>query len=414
MSLPEGWREVTLGELAEKIYSGGTPNTRKEEYWNGDFNWLSSGETGQKYISQTIKTITQAGIKNSSTRLANKNDTVIATAGQGNTRGQVSLLGIDTYVNQSIIVIKVNQNLLEYKWIFYNLSNRYKELRFISESNSVRGSLTTKMLNDLIKLSLPPLQEQKAIANILSSFDEKILLLKEQNETLEQISQGVFREWFVKFNYPDTDGKRVDSEFGDIPDGWRVNGIRELIEHNKITIKPQDNPAELYHHYSLPAYDNGKQAEAEYGSEISSNKYKVIDRSFLVSKLNPSTSRIWAIYEPNTNAICSTEFQVIKPVKYTYFGFVYGALTSYAVKKELSSRAHGTSSSHQRVKPDDILDVPLLIPTEELVVKYSNIVNGFLEKINNNEEQIQILQITRDTLLPKLMSGEVRVEGFGV
>ena len=159
--LPKGWVETTLGEVVDRIFSGGTPNTRKSEYWGGEYNWLSSGETGSNYIRKTVKTITKIGAKNSSTRLSLKGDIVIATAGQGNTRGQVSYMCIDSYINQSIIAVRGNKNLLHNKWLYFNLSNRYKELRFISESNSIRGSLTTKMLNSLIKLILPPSPNKK-------------------------------------------------------------------------------------------------------------------------------------------------------------------------------------------------------------------------------------------------------------
>ena len=95
----------------------------------------------------TIKTITDAGVSNSSTRKANKYDIVIASAGQGHTRGQTSMLLTDTYVNQSIIVVHAAPDYLPY--LFWNIANRYEELRVISNSNSIRGSLTTKMIGSL-------------------------------------------------------------------------------------------------------------------------------------------------------------------------------------------------------------------------------------------------------------------------
>ena len=96
---------TSVGELADSIFSGGTPSTSNETYWNGQHNWLSSGETSDRFIVSTIKTITDAGVSNSSTRKANKYDIVIASAGQGHTRGQASMLLTDAYVNQSIIVV---------------------------------------------------------------------------------------------------------------------------------------------------------------------------------------------------------------------------------------------------------------------------------------------------------------------
>ena len=135
---------TTVGNYAERIYSGGTPMTSNAAYWNGTFGWFSSGETRNRFVISTEKTITQAGIDNSSTKLATKYDIVMASAGQGFTRGQISMLLIDTYVNQSVIVIKSERNILPY--LFWNLVNRYDELRAISDSSSIRGSLTTKMI----------------------------------------------------------------------------------------------------------------------------------------------------------------------------------------------------------------------------------------------------------------------------
>ena len=105
---------TTVGNYAERIYSGGTPMTSNAAYWNGTFGWFSSGETRNRFVISTEKTITQAGIDNSSTKLATKYDIVMASAGQGFTRGQISMLLIDTYVNQSEIVIKSERNILPY------------------------------------------------------------------------------------------------------------------------------------------------------------------------------------------------------------------------------------------------------------------------------------------------------------
>lgn len=135
---------TTIGNYAERIYSGGTPTTSNATYWDGAFGWFSSGETRNRFVVSTEKTITQAGIDNSSTKLAAKHDIVMASAGQGFTRGQTSMLLIDTYVNQSVIVIHADKHALPY--LFWNLANRYEELRAISDSSSIRGSLTTKMI----------------------------------------------------------------------------------------------------------------------------------------------------------------------------------------------------------------------------------------------------------------------------
>ncbi len=123
------FKEYLLEEVTEAIFSGGTPSTKNELYWNGEFNWLSSGESRNRIIKETEKKITLDGINNSSTRLAKKYDIIMASAGQGITRGQTSFLNIDTYINQSIVALRANDDKLDARYLFYNLNSRYSELR---------------------------------------------------------------------------------------------------------------------------------------------------------------------------------------------------------------------------------------------------------------------------------------------
>lgn len=152
--IPSDWNCRKLKDICSVIFSGGTPTTTTEEYWNGDLNWLSSGETNNKYIINTQKTITELGVKKSSTRLAKTKDVVIASAGQGKTRGQVAYCFIDTFINQSIISMRSIDNIDYSNFIFFNLLSRYDELRLLSDSSSSRGSLTVKIMED-VNIILP-------------------------------------------------------------------------------------------------------------------------------------------------------------------------------------------------------------------------------------------------------------------
>ncbi|MEE7535991.1 restriction endonuclease subunit S, partial [Klebsiella huaxiensis] len=132
--VPKGWNIDNVGRLSENIFSGGTPNTSTEEYWNGTLNWFSSGETRNAIIIETEKKITEAGVKNSSTRLSISGDILIASAGQGHTRGQTSLNTIDTYINQSVVCIRPMKSSYS-SWLYFNISSRYEEMRAISDSH---------------------------------------------------------------------------------------------------------------------------------------------------------------------------------------------------------------------------------------------------------------------------------------
>jgi type I restriction enzyme, S subunit len=245
-----------------------------------------------------------------------------------------------------------------------------------------------------LRISVPTLEGQKAIAAVLSNLDDKIDLLHRQNKTLESMAQALFRHWFID----------------NAADDWEECHVRDFVRHQRQSVKPQSRPMEIFIHYSLPAFDNDKTPIAEMGSEIRSNKYKVTPFSILVSKLNPRFPRIWDVYfQPETNSICSTEFQIMEPKSREYYGFISYLLKSDEAITELQMAASGTSGSHQRVKPADILNLSILIPNQKVIKQFSQMVEPNLAKIHSNRMQIRTLEKLRDTLLPKLMSGEVRV-----
>ncbi len=177
------WKKYTLDEVCSRIYSGGTPSTRHPEYWNGNLKWLSSGETSQRFIYDTERTITQKGVDNSSTKLAKKGCTVVATAGQGYTRGQASFLMIDTYMNQSVIACEADPRYILPLYLYYNLDNRYEEFRLLSDGTSTRGGLSGWILKRM-DIELPPLDGQKKIVNILEGIDRKIEINNKINDNL--------------------------------------------------------------------------------------------------------------------------------------------------------------------------------------------------------------------------------------
>jgi len=237
--------------------------------------------------------------------------------------------------------------------------------------------------------------EQKAIAEVLSSLDDKIDLLHRQNKTLEEMAQTLFRQWFIE----------------EAKDEWEEYEIRDFATHKKVSIKPSKNPTDSFLHFSLPAFDTNKEPLQELGSDIKSNKYQVEPYSILMSKLNPKTPRVWDIYfEPEENSICSTEFQVVQPNDKKLFPFISTLLKSDKVRGDLSMSASGTSGSHQRVKPEDIFNITFLTPSVDKLKEFSNILEPNYLKQRKNQQQIKTLENMRDTLLPKLMSGEVRVK----
>lgn len=184
--IPEGWEATKVEVVTSKIFSGGTPDTRKAEYWGGELNWCSSGETRNRFIIETEKKITQSGVDNSSTKAVVPGDILIASAGQGHTRGQTSYCAIDTFINQSVVSVRTNTEKAQPHWLFYNLASRYEEMRGLSDSHSSRGSLTTKLLGGM-SLILPPIKLVKAFDDIVGPLADQQIKGTQQSITLAAI-----------------------------------------------------------------------------------------------------------------------------------------------------------------------------------------------------------------------------------
>lgn len=305
-----------------------------------------------------------------------------------------------TYLhNQRIWLIENIDETIDKKFLYYLMRTRDYQKFIVNFASWSTVRHTSPDRIRAFEFFLPNKQEQILIAKTLSSFDDKIELLREENQTLEEMWQTLFKERFGKYIVWD-----------ELPEGWRWGKLGEVVDHIKINIVPWKEPEKIFSHYSLPAFDEWQKPSKEKWELIMSNKYKVLNKSILISKLNPFFPRIRTIFEPENNAVCSTEFQVLKPKEEIYFSYCHCLLNSQKFTEDISKKVQWTSSSHQRVKPDDILNSEIIIWDEKSINSFNEKFYPMLEKIENNKKQIEILSKTRDQLLPKLMSWEVRVE----
>ena len=168
----------------------------------------------------------------------------------------------------------------------------------------------------------------------------------------------------------------------------------------------------MFWHYSIPAFDNGKKPIDEMGEEIQSSKYIISSNCILFSKLNPhKDKRVWLILDNvSTNAICSTEFQIVKPKEKEYLYFLYGWLTNKENYEEIASGVGGTSGSHQRIDPKSIFTFACPYVNIDVIHEYNKVVEPLFLKQRENQKQIIILTEQRDRLLPKLMSNEINIK----
>jgi type I restriction enzyme S subunit len=204
----------------------------------------------------------------------------------------------------------------------------------------------------------------------------------------------------------------VDSEHGPIPKGWRVQTFDDVLTIARSSIDPQEHKAERFAHYSIPAFDAGMRASIEIGESIKSQKLLVSDRHVLISKLNPRTPRVWLPPQDGLlRQIASTEFLVCEPRQESGFTrtIIYHAAASPSTIEFLAGNATGTSNSHQRVRPSDFLNYAFASPDTALLSAFSAIAEPLHSRIAAARSESHTLAQTRDTLLPKLISGEVRV-----
>lgn len=170
------------------------------------------------------------------------------------------------------------------------------------------------------------------------------------------------------------------------------------------------SPEKVWEHYSIPAFDAGRTPVLELGVTIKSVKYRVPDGCVLVSKLNPQFPRIWLPKIQDVEiAICSTEFMPFVPMQTGWRSFVYELMKSDLIQQGIQERVTGSTGSRQRAKPEDVATMPVLKPIPELIDAFGPIVGPLHEKVFAGIEQSRTLAALRDTLLPRLISGELRV-----
>ena len=188
------WKEYKIGELVEKATSGGTPSTKIDEYYNGHIPWLNTKEVNFNRIWKTEKNISEKGLLNSSAKWIEKNSVIVAMYGA--TAAKVAINKIPLTTNQACCNLTIDQTKANYEFVFYCIWNKYDELKNIAVG-AAQQNLSVSAITDFT-ISIPPLSEQKSIASVLSSLDDKIDLLHHQNATLEKMAETLFRQWFVE------------------------------------------------------------------------------------------------------------------------------------------------------------------------------------------------------------------------
>ena len=313
---------------------------------------------------------------------------------------------------------------LDTRWAYYQLLTQ--DINGLDSGSAIPSTRREDFYN--LPVQIPPLPEQRTIAQILGTLDDKIELNRQLNETLEELVRAIFKDWFVDFGpvraklegrdtglpehlaelFPD---RLVESELGEIPEGWGIGCAGDIFEQLRNKENPFASPDAAFHHFSIPAFDEDRRPKIERGASIKSQKSQVLPGVVLLSKLNPEIERVWLVdVELGDRAVCSTEFLVLRPRPPYGRAFVYCLTRSFAFRQKIQALVTGTSKSHQRARAKEILDIPTILPPTPLAESFESMTGALLSRTIASRRESRTLTALRDTLLPKLVSGEVQAK----
>ncbi len=388
-----GWREVKLGDVVE-IIGGGTPSTKEPKYWNGDIPWLTPRDLSDfkcRYIAKGERNISKLGLQNSNAKLLPVGAVLLTT------RAPVGYLAIardEIAVNQGFKGLIANRHI-DNLLLYYLLKHNVDYLKAHS-SGTTFGELSKASLTS-IPFYIPSLPEQKAIAEVLSSLDDKIDLLHRQNKTLENMAQILFQKWFIE----DADDTWEEKPLADLLDFLEGPGIRNwqytekgtrfinirLIQDGEIDVKKSnfisDEEANgKYKHFSLQERDMVVSTSGTLG------KVAIVRSYHLPLMLNTSVIRF-------------------RPKDGINYSFMYQYLQSKEFKNELESL--GSGSVQKNFGPTHLKMMKMRIPPERALNDFRNHVDDLYSKLLQNYSHIYEIETIKNTLAPKLMSGKARV-----
>ena len=385
------WKEVTLGEITNLVidYRGKTPLKLGSSWSDSGYRALSAKniKTGQIVAEDSIRFVDEQLYRKWMKDEVKRGDILITSEAPF---GQIFYWDSDEKIvlSQRLFDVRLNDEVC-HKYVYYFMtSHRYqKDLEGRATGTTVTGLRQPELLKSTILL--PPLSAQRSIASILSSLDRKIELNNKINADLEEMAQAIFKNWFVDFE-PFKNGKFVDSELGMIPEGWKVGTLGELCNFkrgkNLLTKNAIDE--------GVPVVAGGLEPSCYHN--VANTGAPVITVSG--SGANAGFMRMYHV--PVWASDCS-----FIDISCENFYFVYCFLK---VNSKLLKHAQ-TGAVQPHVKPSDIHDFELVIPDKESIYEFQDKAKPFFDKIAAIQKENSRLSLLRDTLLPRLMSGELEV-----
>ena len=383
-----------LSEIMDLI-GGGTPKTSNPDYWNGDIPWLSVKDFGNdfRYVYETEKSITELGLNNSSTKLLKKGDIIISARG---TVGEIATIPYPMAFNQSCYGLRARKDIVDEDYLYYLIKDSVRLLK-----KNTHGSVFDTITRDTfdgIEVELPALNIQKKIASVLNVLDEKIELNSRINYNLEEQALALFKSFFIDY----------DNFGGQVPDTWKEGVLGDFVE-----IKRGGSPRPIQNYLSDSGLHWLKISDAtcitspfineikEYIIEDGLKKTVFLKSGALVLS-NSATPGLPKILDIDT---CIHDGWLYFPTSKLSNEYLY--LYFKHIREKLV--ALGNGSVFTNLKTDILKNYPTYLPTQDVLNEFDTLAKSIFEMILANTREIKNLTILRDTLLFKLMSGELDV-----
>ncbi|MFA5106200.1 MAG: restriction endonuclease subunit S [Candidatus Micrarchaeia archaeon] len=408
-SLPSDWDEICLAEIG-KIITGKTPSTFEQDNFGNEFPFITPRDmTGQKYIYFTERYLSKKGMDAVKNCLLPSN--AICVSCIGSDMGKIVMTTRNSITNQQINSIVSAK--LPSDYIYYALLKLSPQIKNLGKQSTAIPILNKTQFSGL-KIMVPKkLGEANAIAKILSDLDAKIELNRQMNKTLEETAQAIFKHWFVDFEFPDANGKPYKSSGGkmvyskelekEIPEGWKVGTLEDLAQ---ITMG-QSPPGETYNELGdgIPFY----QGITDFGFRFPKRRVYCTSPTRIAEKddvLLSVRAPVGSLNVANEPCAVGRGVAAIRS-KDGLNSYLYHLMRATKRGWEMFD-AEGTVFGS--VNGKNVREFKILISTMRVLEKFNSLAASFDEKIMLNERQIDDLSSIRDSLLPKLMSGKIRVE----
>ncbi|EHQ8831188.1 TPA: restriction endonuclease subunit S [Enterococcus faecalis] len=390
-----------------KVISGGTPSTKNERYWGGDIAWITPKDLSKHdsmFIFKGERGITEEGLKNSSAYTVPTGTVLFSSRAP---IGYVAIAGKNLTTNQgfkNIVVNDENDNL----FIYYLLKNNIKFIESHANGSTFK-EISAKVFKNL-EFDVPNLDTQRKISKILSTLDSKIELNNQIISNLEELASTLFKRWFVDFEFPDENGnpykssggKMVDSELGKIPEGWELRTLGYFSE----IIMGQSPKGESYNNDNsgLPLlngasdFKNGIISPLKYTTEPK----KVTQKGDFIFGVRATVGHVT---ESDGIYAIGRGTGLARTKNYYAKEFLYFSLKNIIRYLELTA----SGSVYVNISKKELNDFKLIYPANRILqLFHRTTVNLFKEKMNKYIEN-QFLTELRDSLLPKLLSGEIEL-----